>query len=254
MRYLLIAALVALPIIGQAAESTNPDAVRDAVDNTLRPAQDRERDANRKPETVLRFFDIRPGMTVLDLFSGGGYYTEILSRLVGPEGKVIAHNNAAYLVYAKDQIEPRYVNNRLANVELLEKEANALRLPENSLDAALLVLSYHDFYYKPGDGSWPEIDAQRLLREVYTALKPGAIVGVVDHAANAGSPVTTGNSLHRIDPALVRKGMEAAGFVFSGESSALVNPDDDRNRPMYAEELRGKTDRFIHRYRKPAGH
>ncbi len=251
MKYLLLAALMTMPLPGLAAETDQSGTLREAIDNPQRPAPDRERDTHRKPAAVLEFFAIKPGMTVLDLFSGGGYYTEILSRLVGPEGKVIAHNNAAYLVYARDQIEPRYADNRLGNVELLQREANALRLQEESLDAALLILSYHDFYYQPGDGSWPAIDATRLLREIFGALKPGAVLGIVDHSANRGAPETTGNSLHRIDPTIVRENVEAIGFVFDGESKALTNPEDDRNRPMYAEDIRGRTDRFVHRYRKP---
>ena len=116
-----------------------------------------------------------------------------------------------------------------------------------------MILSYHDVYYLPGDGSWPEIDGPRMLATILDSMKPGAVIGVVDHAAESGAPVEVGTSLHRIDPARLRREFEAAGFVFDGESSDLRNPGDDLGKPMYAEGIRGKTDRFVFRFRKPGG-
>ncbi len=130
--------------------------------------RDRESDPLRRPNLVLSFFEIEPGMTVLDLFSGGGYYTEILSRIVGSKGKVLAHNNQAYLDYTKDDLEGRFADNRLPNVERLTAEADEIDLPANTFDAVLAMLTWHDFYYLDKENSWPEIDEASLVQKLCT--------------------------------------------------------------------------------------
>jgi len=223
-----------------------------AVAQEARPAADRARDEDRKPSDVLCFFGLKPEMRVFDFFSGGGYYSEILSYVVGPKGEVTAHNNGAYLNFAKDEIAERYKDARLANVAQLTAEADDLEIDEASFDAVLMILAFHDIYYVSEDGSWPTIDGPRLLAELYQGLKPGGVLGVVDHVAAAGSPEDVGTSLHRIDPALMRRQLEAAGFQFEGESDGLRNANDDLTQPMWAEGVRGQTDRVIYRFRKPA--
>ena len=122
----------------------------------------------------------------------------------------------------------------------------------SELDAVLLILSYHDIYYAPGDGSWPDIDGPEMLQTIYDALAPGGVLGVVDHAAVPGTPNDdAGNELHRIDEESAKAEILAAGFVLDGEHDALRNPDDDRSKPMFVEGIRGYTDRFILRFRKP---
>jgi predicted methyltransferase len=140
----------------------------------------------------------------------------------------------------------------LANVTRLTVEANELELEAASLDASLMILAFHDIYYVTDEDNWPTIDRARLLQEIYQGLKPGGVLGVVDHVAEAGSPEEVGTTLHRIDPAMMRGQLEAAGFVFEAESEALRNPGDDLTQPMYAEGIRGKTDRVIYRFRKPS--
>lgn len=230
-----------------------PDAIAAAVGHADRPDADKTRDAARKPDKVLAFFGIAPGMTVLDLFAGGGFYTEILARLVGPDGKVTAHNNHAYLNYARKDIGPRYADGRLAEVERVTIEANELELEENSYDAVLMILTYHDIYLTSEPEDWPVIDGPRLLGAIVKGLKPGGVLGIVDHRARAGAPATTGDSLHRIDPEIVKTELAAAGLVFEGAADFLANPEDDLDKPMYAEGIRGKTDRFVFRFRKPEG-
>ena len=231
---------------------TKPESVYTAaVANDARSAQDRARDAGRKPAEVLEFLGIVENMTVLDVFSGGGYYTEILASLVGDGGKVIAHSNEAYLKFVGNQFNARYEDNRLPNVEILMAENNELALAPGSLDAIMLVLSYHDFFNDDAENGWPLIDIPALLQEFHKGLKPGGIVGVIDHYAAAGSPAETGNTLHRIDPAIVIAGMEAAGFVLEAQSDVLRNPDDDLGKSVFEPDLRGKTDRFLMRFRKP---
>jgi predicted methyltransferase len=223
----------------------------EAVANPGRRHADLERDAGRKPAEVLAFFGIEPGMAVLDLFSGGGYYSEILSFLVGPEGRVVAHLNDAYMNYVRDEYEERYRDGRLDNVEILMAENNELDLPAEAFDAVTLILSYHDIYYVDPDNDWPKIDGPKLLAEIYESMKPGAVLGVVDHYAEAGSPRETGNSVHRIDPGIVIAELEAAGFELEAKSNILRNMDDDYSKIVYAPEVRGRTDRFVLRFRKP---
>ncbi len=221
-----------------------------ALANASRPDADRERDARRKPAEVLEFLGVTPGMTVLDMFSGGGYYTEILSHTVGPEGQVVAHSNEAYLRYVGDEFEKRYLGGRLANAQVLMAENNELSLEANSLDGIMLVLSFHDLFLPSSDG-WPAIDIEQLLAELHSGLRAGGFVGVIDHYAAAGAlPSETGNGTHRIDPAVVIREMTAAGFVLDGQSDILRNPDDDYARTVFDPELSGKTDRFVMRFIK----
>jgi predicted methyltransferase len=222
-----------------------------AAANEGRTDADRARDAGRKPAEVLEFFAIQPGMTVLDMYSGGGYYTEMLSHIVGPEGSVIAHSNQAYAGFVGEEATNRYANNRLGNVEILMAENNELALPNASFDAIMMVLAYHDIYYVDPDNGWPEIDGPRFVETLYNGLRPGGILAVVDHSAAPGSPSETGNTLHRIDPDIVTAELEAAGFVLEAKSDVLRNMDDDHSVNMGAPEVRGKTDRFVFRFRKP---
>jgi predicted methyltransferase len=224
---------------------------RDALSAPGRTEADRAKDPARKPNEVLCFFGIKEGMHVLDLFSGGGYYAEILSESVGTKGHITAHNNAAYLDFQKEQIATRYSQDRLQNVSPLHAEVNDLNLPHETYDIVLMVLAYHDIYYITDDGTWPLIDGPRLLQEIREGLKPGGVFGVIDHAAEEGAPPSVGTSLHRIDPALMRKEIEAAGFIFDGELDVLRNLEDQRSLPMYNPIVQGRTDRVIYRFRKP---
>jgi len=190
-------------------------------------------------------------MAVLDLYSGGGYYSELLSYIVGAGGSVTAHSNAAYLDYVRDEVAARYADDRLANVTVLMAENNELALEPASFDAMLLILTFHDFYFVDAEQGWPRIDTPALLGELYGALKPGGIVGIVDHCATPGAPRETGDSLHRIDPAIVIADMQAAGFELEASSNLLRNADDDHSRIVFDPEVRGRTDRFVLRFRKP---
>ena len=249
------------PAANEAAESATNTAVapasdessaaEDAVANPARSEADRARDATRKPAEVLAFLGVEPGMTVLDMFSGGGYYTEILARLVGDAGTVVAHSNEAYAQFAAAETAARYADDRLPNVQMLMAENNELELAAGGFDAALMILAYHDIYYVSPANGWPKIDGPKLLAELYGGLRPGGILGVVDHYAAAGSPRETGNTLHRIDPQIVIEELEAAGFVLEAQSDVLRNPEDDHTLNMSAPEIRGKTDRFVMRFRKP---
>lgn len=236
---------------GHSGDSPMDLAIAAALASPERIEADRLQDPLRRPDLVLRFFEIRPGMAVLDLFSGGGYYTEIVSRVVGDQGKVLAHNNQAYLAFAKDSLAGRYNGKRLANVETVIVEADALELPAATFDAALASLTWHDFYYLDEENGWPAIDEQTMVHKLCAALKPGAVLGVIDHVAAAGSePTESAQSLHRIDPQRIKDDLVGDCFVFEGEISALRNPADDHTRPVFAESIRGRTDRVVYKFRR----
>lgn len=222
-----------------------------AVARSTRPETDRERDALRRPAEVLSFVGIEPGMTVFELFSGGGYYTELLSGLVGDNGHVIAHNNAAYVRYTEDALSKRQQDGRLENVEVQVAEVDDLELAPNSLDAALLVLAWHDLYFADASFDWPDPDEQALLGKLCAALRPDGVVGVIDHvAAPGGDTSEVAQRLHRIDPETVRAAFESSCFTLAASSDVLANPDDDHSLPMSDPAVRGRTDRFVHRYEK----
>jgi predicted methyltransferase len=239
----------------QAAAPAGADSA--AIDAALaspgRLAGDSDEDGWRKTGDVLRFLGLRPGMHVLDYFSAGGYNTELMSYVVGPQGHVIAYNNEPYLKFSEKKPAERYGNNRLPNVEQLTAAPEEAPFKPSSLDGVLFVMSYHDLYWKPQDRkiSWSTDPAKSLARLV-PALRPGGVVVVVDHVATAGAdPSATMDAMHRIDPAIVRRDFEAAGLVFDGESDVLRNPADDHSKPVFDESIRRKTDRFVYRFRKP---
>jgi predicted methyltransferase len=226
-------------------------AIAESLASPDRVESDRGSDPLRRPDLVLSFFDIKPGMTVLDLFSGGGYYTEIVSRIVGEHGKVVAHNNDAYLASAKDTLSERYAEGRLTNVDRVTSEADSLSLPEATFDAVLAMLTWHDFYYLDAENSWPAIDTPMLVSKLCTALKSGAVLGISDHVAPTGSdPRKSGQELHRIDPDRIKADLTGTCFEFEGEISVLRNPGDGHSNSAFSQGIRGRTDRVVYKFRR----
>ncbi len=220
-----------------------------ALADPSRPEADRARDEQRKPDRIVTLWGIQSGMTVLDLFAAGGYYTEVLAAAVGPEGKVYAHNNNFLLTVREgvydQQMAARLADNQLSNVERLDVEIQDMTLEPESLDVINLVLNYHDVYgFTKEAGSTTE----GLLALFRSLLRPGGVLGIIDHAANPG-PFE--RNLHRIDEDIVVEEITAAGFVLETQSDLLRNPDDDRTQSVFDPEIRGKTDRFVLRFRNP---
>jgi predicted methyltransferase len=253
MATLLVLALPAAGArAGEAASAATRAAVAAAIESPDRPAADREQDARRMPAAVLDFAGIAPGMRVMDVFSAGGYYTELLARTVGAKGQVIAYNNPPYARFAEKAITERYAGDRLPNVRQVTATIEDLELAPSSLDAAIFIMSYHDLYWRPADGSWPATDPMQLLAKLRAALKPGGVVIVQDHVANAGGDTSqVVDSLHRIDPAVVKRDFAQAGFSFDGSSDVLSHPADDHLKLVFDEVIRGRTDQFLFRFRKP---
>ena len=222
-----------------------------AVASETRPEADRASDAGRNPEAVLELFGIQPGDVVLEMWAGGGYYTEMLAHVVGESGKVVAHANTPILSFAGDAHTERHADNRLPNAEILLAENNELALEADSFDAATIILNYHDLYWSSEQYGWVQIDVPAFLAELYKGIKPGGTLGIVDHQAASGSPAETGNTLHRIDSAIVIAELEGVGFVLEGESNVLASAEDDHTKSVFDPEIRGKTDRYVLRFRKP---
>jgi len=223
-----------------------PAHIARAVAAPERPEADRKRDADRHPGEVLAFFGIEPGMRVADLMAGTGYYTEILSRAVGPAGKVYAQNNHFVLErFADGPLTERLARPGLDNVIRLDRELESPGLPEG-LDAAIMIRFYHDMY-------WQETNRRAFNQAVFKALKPGAVFGIVDHQAPAGSGFEHVRDLHRVEADLVMKEVLASGFLFDAASNVLANPNDTRDWSIFDDDAvrRDKTDRFVFRFRKP---
>ena len=210
-----------------------------------RPAADLARDTGRKPFAVLDFLGIREGMTVLDVIAASGYYTEALAHVVGPEGLVYAQNPALVLRFrgAVNDIalSKRLAGNRLPNVQRVDREFNDLGLRPASIDAAVTALNLHDVYNRDEEA------AANMLRVIKELLKPGGVLGIIDHDSNPGADHT---ALHRMPKAAAVELAQAAGFTVE-VSELLANPDDDRTQSPFAEGVRGNTDRFLLKLTKP---
>lgn len=214
-----------------------------------RTEQDREADQRRKPAQFMKFLDVREGMQVLDVFSGGGYYTEIAAAAVGTSGHVDAHNNQAYVNYiGKDKLSARYQDDRLPNTMQLIQEANALSLSPEKYDRVMLVLSFHDLYYVDIKNGWPQINADAFMAKIRKSMKPGGQIGIIDHATQKGADIKSAQELHRIDPAFIKQKMQEWGFTLSDEQDYLRNPDDPLTVPMWDPAIRGKTDRIVMKF------
>ena len=226
-----------------------------AVQHTGRPAAGLERDKLEHPADILRLSGIKPGMRVADVLAGAGYYSELLSYVVGPKGHVLLLNNTAYDKWSEGGWEKRLADNRLPNVEHRTVDLEHLDLPDHSLDALWLMKTYHDFYWVDTDpkGTWPKMDAGVVLDQLTRVLKPGGIVLVEDHSAKPGTGSTVASSLHRIEETYTVRDFEKRGFKLIGKSDLLRKPEDQRETVSYTPPGLGHTDRFLLVFRKNGG-
>lgn len=220
-----------------------------AVAAPERSAKERERDVRDKPAELMAFAGIRPGMKIADVFGGGGYWTELLARAVGPSGSVTLVNNSPYWNYGREDLKTRFTDNRLPNAKLRVVETRALDLGRAQYDMIVIFMSYHDFYWVEEDGGWPAIDADIFLRQLYDALKPDGRLLVVDHSAVAGSGSSAAQNLHRIEEAFAKNDIETHGFKLEKTWDGLRHPGDDLTKLVFDPAVRGKTDRYTHLYR-----
>ncbi len=218
-----------------------------ALADPARPAAERERDAARLPAELLAFAGIRPGMTVGDYVMGGGYLTRILSGAVGPNGHVYAFQPAEFIAFrAQYGEEQRQVDAAYVNVDAVTGPAAAPPFPV-PLDAIITVQNFHDLYLS----ALPADTSTRASRALFAALKPGGVLVVVDHSAAADSGTRDVDRLHRIDRAAVVSALTGAGFVLDAESNLYARPADTRSVNVFDPAIRGHTDQFTLRFRKP---
>lgn len=220
-----------------------------AVDSPTRPDADREADANRKPVEALAFMQVAPGMTVFEIEAGAGWYTELLSHAVGAGGAVIMQNPQGFRDFVGAQIDARLENNRLANVRQSLSAFDALDAADASVDLVTWVQGPHELYFKPSEGESLG-DPARSFEEISRILKASGAFVVIDHSALAGAPQETGDTLHRIDKAIVIQMAEAAGFRLAAESDMLANSADSRTITVFDPSIRGRTDQFVLRFVK----
>jgi predicted methyltransferase len=217
-----------------------------------RPADQVKLDEVRKPVEVLRFMGLRKGDRVLDYFTGAGYYADIIAGAVGPQGHVVGWNSASFgrnerVVKALADIRSRH-----PNTAFYSSPTTAIAFAPNAFDFALLHLVYHDAYWESAQFGLPRIDPNTVVQAIWNAVRPGGIVAVIDHvAAPGGDTREVVEKLHRIDPATVRADFERAGFVLEAQSELLRVPADDHTKNVFDPSIRGRTDRFMYRFRKP---
>jgi predicted methyltransferase len=224
-------------------------AIDAAIAHAERTTADKERDAREKPAEVLAFAGVKPGMTVADLFSAGGYYTELLAHLVGPNGKVYAVNNVPYGQYSKKDREARFTEGRLKNVEHRLVEASYINLPPKSVDVVVIVMSYHDAFWIDEKEGWPEIDTNGFIDSIKRMLKPGGKLLIVDHNAPAGTGAEMAGKAHRMNEEFAKRSLTSRGFVLEKTWDGLRNKDDQLDKMVFDPSVRGKTDRYVHLYK-----
>jgi predicted methyltransferase len=227
------------------AKPTAPIAA--ALADPARPETQRAQDAKRYPEKLIAFANIAPGQTVVDYVMGGGYWSHIIAGVVGPTGKVYGFQPTEFVAYrAAYGTEQDDVAKARANVMPVRSPFAAPAIP-GQVDAIVTVQNYHDLYLKP----FPADTGPKARAALFAMLKPGGTLVIVDHTAKAGSDIGVADSLHRIDPASVRKELEATGFVFDGELDTWRNPADPMTANVFDPAIRGKTDQFAYRFKKP---
>jgi predicted methyltransferase len=215
-----------------------------------RPVADKNDDAARKPAEVLAFAQIKPGDIVLEIEAGRGWYSDILSSAVGPAGKLIVQYPPEF-TYGDAAFKTRIDAGRLKNATITVTAFDKLNTADQSVDCVLWILGPHELYFTPRNAQ-PGVlgDVQKTYAEIARVLKPGGTFVAMDHAADAGAPTTTGQTIHRIDPAVVLAAAKAAGLMFVDKSDVLANPSDDRSKMVFDASVRRHTDQFLFRFRK----
>lgn len=231
----------------------DPQALHESLRGSDRDVADRMRDEARRPVEVLTFLGLEEGMTALDVYAAGGYYTFILSHAVGSEGVVYAQNSPRALRYDEDRTDMtqgdvlagKIENGNLANVVRIDRAINDNGLPDESVDFILVSQILHDYY----NGS--PARAHGLLVELYRLLKPGGLVGVIDHNGAQGN---NNRRLHRMQKSQAIDAVTRAGFSVEAESDLLTNANDNPRRSIFDPLLNRGTDQFLLRLRKPGAH
>lgn len=226
--------------------------IADAVSASTRTPENVQLDTLRKPGDVLQFFGLAPGMHAIDMFGANRYWSEIMAPVVGPQGTVVVWQPTQFL---NDKRKTEFADfaGRQGNVALIATPFEAPQLGNSAYDFAIMNLDYHDVYWENAQRKIPRMEPGEWLARLYAAMKPGGIVGIIDHVAAPNSDTrATVEKYHRIDPAVVKADFERAGFVLEASSDMLRNPQDAHDLNVFDPKIKGHTDRFVYRFRKPA--
>jgi predicted methyltransferase len=246
-------ALLAAMATATGAFAAGPtDRFDSALAHVGRSPADMKRDVADHSAEILRLTGVKPGMKVADILGGDGYYSELLSYVVGPKGHVDLINNASFDEWSGTQLTLRLANGRLPNVEHRTVDLNRIDLKAGSLDAVVLSKVYHDLYWVDAEGIWPKVDTASVLNQIARAVKRGGVLLLVDHSAQAGHGSTDASSLHRIEEEFAIKDFESRGFKVIAKSDLLRRPEDPRDKISYKPPMLGKTDRFVLVFKKVA--
>jgi predicted methyltransferase len=239
--HVLPAVAAGLALTGCSTAGAPPPNFAAVLTDPIRPAADVARDADRRPIELMQFAGIKPGLKIAELAPGGGYFTRLLTGAVGPAGRV-------YAVAGRASPALQELATKRPNLTVTVAPAGTIPVTE-PVDVVWTTLNYHDFKNNktPSGGDL----AQALNAEAFRALKPGGIYLVVDHQTAAGAGASQTSTLHRIEDAVVRSEVQAAGFVLDAESDLLRHPMDDHTAKVQEAGIRGKTDQFVLRFRKP---
>jgi predicted methyltransferase len=244
-------ALLAAPLTAKPAIQPPANVAAAVADTADRTPDNVKLDESRKPTELLRFLGLRQGMQVLDLFGANKYWAEITAPAIGPKGHVTVWQATQFLNDTRQKAFDEFAA-RQRNVSLISSPFEAPDLPKASFDFALINLDYHDVYWENAERKVVKMDPNAWLKTLYAAMKPGGIVGVVDHVANPNTDTrATVDKLHRIDPNVVKADFKRAGFVLVGSSNILRNPADDHSLLVFDPKIRGMTDRAVFKFRKP---
>jgi predicted methyltransferase len=243
-----VAAILALSGAPAVARQDAPSpAIAAALADPSRPEADKARDAARHAAETLAFAQVRPGQRVTDMIIGGGYFTRLLSLAVGLEGHVTAWQPAEFIGFQASYGESLDKADEILNVDAIRSPIGAPEFP-SGLDLIFTAQNYHDLHLRP----FAAETAANVNRAAFAALKPGGLYVIIDHHAVAGSGLEAAHGLHRIDIEAVKAEVQAAGFVLDGESDVLSAPADPRTANVFDATIRGKTDQFMLRFKKPA--
>jgi predicted methyltransferase len=234
------------PAPAPSAPSSASKIIDDAIADDRRPDVDRERDALRKPAETLAFSGVKPGDVVAEIFPGGGYFTRLLSDVVGPKGKVYALETTRWGQSNIDDTKAVLSEKGRTNVRFSATPFGQFSLPEK-VDVFWITQNYHDLHV----AKYGVVDMAKFNKHVFNSLKHGGVYFIVDHAAKPGTTDDEIVTLHRIDEDVVKKEVLAAGFKLAREADFLRNPDDDRAKRVFDPAIRGKTDRFVLKFVKP---
>lgn len=238
-------------LLATAIEAGTPAYLGNAVAAPGRPADAVKLDTDRRPAEVLAFLELKPGMAAADIMTGSGYWAEIMANSVGPKGKVTAFEPSQFYNDPGTQKLWKALLERRPDIELIRYPFEAFSAGGRRFDFVIINLNYHDLYWESAKYGIPRSDPRAFLKELFAAVKPGGVVGIIDHAGPAGDTRAIVEKLHRIDPATVKADFAAAGFTLEAQSPLLANPADDHSKLVFDPAVRGKTDRFLFRFRKP---